>query len=106
MAARMVARIDALMAVAQTKIIENKDADCRREVAVVAFAVDLTDQVRHRHLLGADDLSQSLPKFVLKRDARLVPIENDRSLDDDRFQVSHSVAQCIGPRSRTTKKHS
>src|ERR1700742_2187968 len=66
---------------------EHEDADGRRQVAVGPFPIHLAHQVRQLRVLRVADVAQTFPELVLQRDARLVAVENDRTLYDRGFHV-------------------
>jgi len=63
---------------------ENEDADRGRQIAAGAIVVDLPDQRRQRGVIAVGDLVQSVPELVFQRHARLVPIDDDGTLDNSR----------------------
>jgi hypothetical protein len=59
---------------------ENENPNGGREIAVPPRSIKRSDEVRCRHLATARDLLEAHPKGVLKADARLATVYDDRSL--------------------------
>ena len=67
---------------------KHKDANGRRQVTLLPLGIDRLDKIRHTHVALGGDLFQPLPEFIFEADARLVAGDDDRTLDDCRFQSS------------------
>jgi len=68
-----------------SKVLKNKQPDRRRQIVLVARAVDLGDQFRQRHLLQMRNFFQVRPELIFKADAGLVSVNDDRTFDDRGF---------------------
>ena len=79
-------------------MVQNEDADCGRKIAPVGAVIDRAYKRRYRYTLTFGDLTQGVPKLILQRDARLVSIANDRTLDDRRIDGAVITAGTIGGR--------
>jgi len=55
---------------------------------VTAIGINAGDKFRKGHIPGSRDILQTLPESVFKADACLVAGDDDRTLDDCRFQSS------------------
>jgi hypothetical protein len=58
-------------------VIEDKQPDSRREIALLAFRTDTADQISQRYATVCSYIPQSLPKRVFKADARLTAADDD-----------------------------
>ena len=63
-------------------VVEYEQADRRRQIALLARLVDLTDNHRQRCLLGLRDFLQATPEAIFKAHAGLVSINDDGTFDD------------------------
>src|ERR1700756_3394650 len=67
---------------AALEVVENEQANRGRQIALLAIAVDLADQLRQRHAAQAGNLLHAVPEGLLEADAGLVPGDDNRPLDD------------------------
>ena len=67
---------------------KHKDANGRRQVTLLPLGIDRLDKIRRTHVAPGGDLFQPLPECIFEADARLVASDDDRTLDDCRFQSS------------------
>ena len=81
-----------------THVFQHVQAECRREIALLACVVDLRDQVRHRRSLAMSDFFQLTPEGIFQADAGLVSTNDDGAFDNRRF---HWAPLC-SPRSSYT----
>ena len=68
--------------------IKHKNANGRRQVAVLPLGIDRLDKIRHTHVAPGGDLFQPLPECIFEADACFVASDGDRVLEDCRFQSS------------------
>ena len=71
-------------------MIEYKQPDARRQVAVPAMNVEIGNHARQGHLLASRDFLKAAPEFIFETDAGLVPGDNDGAFDDRRLHVMSS----------------
>src|ERR1700730_339849 len=75
---------------AGSKIIKDEEADGRRQIALLAVAVDLTDEFGQCHASKARDLLHTVPECLFKADAGLVTRDYDRAFHHGRFHDASS----------------
>ena len=68
--------------------VEHEETNGRRQVAVLPLGIDRLDKIRHTYVAPGGDLFQPLPECLFEADARLVASDDDRVLEDCRFQSS------------------
>src|SRR6266511_4130726 len=71
-------------------MVEDKKANRRRQVAVLAARIDRADKFRQRYVAFARDLLQFLPERVLEINAGLVTGDDDGTLYDCGLHCSSS----------------
>src|SRR5262245_6340041 len=70
-----------------TIVVENEHTGCRRQIAVLAFLIDLRDEVLDGHAFGGSDFLKPLPERVFQGHAGLASGKLDRSFDYRRGAV-------------------
>src|SRR5579883_745874 len=70
---------------AALEVIEHEQPDRRGQVALLALAVDLADELGERHVALARDLLHAVPERLLEAHAGLVACDPDRAFDDGRL---------------------
>ena len=65
----------------RSEMIENEHADCRREIVTISIAGDRCYQRRSRQIFVTRNLTQSIPKLILKRHTCLMPVDINRPFD-------------------------
>jgi hypothetical protein len=58
-------------------MLNHKNADRRRQIALLALSCDITDQTRHRDVLGMSDFFKLSPENIFKANASFVSIKLD-----------------------------
>src|SRR6476660_3666450 len=62
-------------------MIENEHTDCRREIVAISIAGDRCYQRRSCQIFVTRNLTQSIPKLILKRHTCLMPVDINRPFD-------------------------
>src|SRR6476620_2822919 len=77
--------------------VEDKEANSRRQVAVLPRGIDLGHQFRAGHFAQGGDLRQVLPEFIFEADARLATGDDEGTLDDRRFHrlLPLTASRCL-----------
>src|SRR5262245_61358361 len=70
---------------AGAEVVEHEQANRRRQIALLAIAVDFADQLRQRHVARAGDLLHAVPEGLFEAEAGLVAGDDDRTFDDGRL---------------------
>src|ERR1700712_5380987 len=70
---------------AGAEIVEHEKPDRRRQVALLAVAVDLADQFGQRHVSQARNFLHAVPEGFLEADAGLVTGDDDGTFDNGRL---------------------
>src|SRR3954463_8812640 len=69
-------------------MIQHEQPDGGRQIAVPTLRIDRCNEIREGHVATPGDLFQSFPESIFQTDARLVTSDDDRALDNRRFQRS------------------
>ena len=59
---------------ASLEVVQDEQADCRRQVALLAIGIDLADQLGQRHAALLGNLLHAAPKWLFEAHARLVAV--------------------------------
>jgi hypothetical protein len=74
--------LDVLLGGERTIVIQHKQPDCRRQIAVPALRIDTRNKIRQRYAALIRDLLEAFPESILKAHACLVSRDDNRSLHD------------------------
>jgi hypothetical protein len=62
-------------------MLKHKNANRRRQIALLPLSVDCTDQIRDCHALGTGDVFEATPESIFKANAGFASIELDGTLN-------------------------
>src|SRR5712672_3560424 len=75
---------------ARSKIIKHEQANCGRQIALLAIAVDLAHQFGQCHASKARNFLHAVPECLFEADAGLVTRDHDRALHHGRLHDASS----------------
>jgi hypothetical protein len=70
------------------RLFKDKHPNRRRQVAVLAFSVDVTHEFGEVHAAPMRNLTQLIPEYVFETDAGAMSADDDRALENARSQIS------------------
>ena len=79
---------------AGAEVIQHEQPDRRGQIALLAVAVDLSDQLGQCHVAQARDFLHAIPERLFEADAGFVACNYDRPFYDRRFHDASPVIRC------------